>query len=155
MMDFELDLTDVKVTDFEPIPDGSYTVEVVNSESASTKSGGVMIKVELAITSEHCQGRKVFTNFNVQNSNPKAVEIGLQQLKSMILASGSTMLTIKDPSALIGLKFEVYLLTEEDGLYKNTQVKKFGKAGVELAYKARVKKEEPVKAFVDSSDIPF
>lgn len=93
-----LDLTNVKSQKPQTtIPDGKYICNCTKAEMRDTKSGGMMIAVELTVRSGDHEGRKIFHNFNVQNSNQKAVEIGLAQLKSFLETSGH-----KDPNKLGG-----------------------------------------------------
>lgn len=76
---------------FEPLPPGEYTVQVVNSDILPTKAGtGEYIKIECDVVSGPHEGRKLFTNFNIVNPNPKAVEIGYQQLGALVNSVGIT-----------------------------------------------------------------
>jgi len=52
------------------------------------------------VTGPTHEGRVVFTNLNIKNPNPKAEEIGRQQLDSLIRACGIP--SIEDTDQLIG-----------------------------------------------------
>ena len=84
---------------FDLLPDGKYVCHVTEAKMQDTKSGGMMIKATLTVSGGDYNGRKIFTNFNVQNANPKATEIGLGQLKSLLENSGH-----KDPNKLGGVE---------------------------------------------------
>jgi hypothetical protein len=83
------DLSNVETQNsFETIPAGKYLCSTTNAEIKDTASGtGQYIKVEFTVKHGTHEGRKIWTNFNVKNNNPKAVEIGLSQLKTMLVAA--------------------------------------------------------------------
>ncbi len=114
-----LDLSNTEVTNYAPLPDAKYVCNVTEAEIKDTKSGtGQYISATLTIAEGEFEGRKIFTNFNVKNENPKAVEIGLSQLKSLLIESG-----YKDPNTLgsvtdiCGLRVGVKTKTKEDPAY--------------------------------------
>lgn len=113
---FNLDLTDVKESEgFKPLPAGTYTVQVDEAEIKETKSGtGSYINVKFAVEGTK---QKLFHMFNIKNDNPKAVEIGLQQLKSFVKCAGWTDFKLNDVGMLIGCKADavVKLRTDEFG----------------------------------------
>jgi hypothetical protein len=75
-------------------------VIVDTAETRATKAGGEMISLKLKTD----KNRVLFANFNTKNANPKAVEIGLGQLKAFLIASGRTNMVIKDLMELCGLE---------------------------------------------------
>lgn len=78
-------LNEIKSNNFETLPDGKYTCTISDAMLKDTKSGtGEYVKVTFTIRTGEQEGRKIFTQFNVKNDNPKAVEIGLQQIKSLL-----------------------------------------------------------------------
>lgn len=75
--------------DFSPLPAGEYQAIVTATELKNTKNGtGQYIQVTYEIAGPTHTGRLVWQNFNIRNANPKAAEIGRQQLGSLIKASG-------------------------------------------------------------------
>jgi hypothetical protein len=100
-----------------PIPDGSYNVIVNKSEVSPTKSGGTMIKVQMKITDGQPQaGRVVFDQFNIENANPQAVQIGLGQLKGLLKSFGHPNPNmLKSTDEMLGLKGTVAVKTIDDG----------------------------------------
>lgn len=95
-----LDLSDVEVQaagEFEPIPEGKYLMQIDEAELKDTKTGGgqyIKAKFKVVDNGDYAN-RVVFHNFNIKNANPKTVEIGLQQVKSFLVAARA-----KDPSKL-------------------------------------------------------
>jgi hypothetical protein len=75
--------------DFEPIPEGWYAVTITQAEVKATKAGtGSYIGLRLDVTGPTYQGRVLWCNLNISNPNPKAEEIGRQQLNQIMLALG-------------------------------------------------------------------
>lgn len=77
--------------DFEPLPDGRYLAQMVDSEVKATSRGdGMILKATFEILEPGFEDRKVFTNFNIQNPNEKAEQIGRGMLSSLCKACGKT-----------------------------------------------------------------
>jgi CO dehydrogenase/acetyl-CoA synthase delta subunit len=86
---FNLDDVEVITKEFEPIPDGSYVMQVIEAEAKRTKAGtGTYVKATFEVLEGEFRGRRIWHNFNTQNPNPQAVQIGLQQLKTFFVAAG-------------------------------------------------------------------
>lgn len=74
---------------FEPIPPGKYPVEIVASELLQTKAGdGQYLKFTFSILDGEYAGRYIWSNINIDNPSPKAVEIAEHELASIIKACG-------------------------------------------------------------------
>ena len=74
---------------YDLLPSGWYTAIITEAELKATKAGtGEYIRVRYDITGPSGQGRVVFGNFNIKNQNPKAEEIGRQQLGDLMRALG-------------------------------------------------------------------
>ena len=82
------DLSSVKETTNNVLPAGKYTTNCLAAMLLDSKSGGKYIQCEFVVANGDHKGRKIFHNFNVENNNAKAVEIGLSQLKSFLKHSG-------------------------------------------------------------------
>jgi len=81
-----LDLSGVaESTGYQRLQPGTYEVEATEAEIKDTATGGKMVVVDF--TAVDGQGA-IRMNFNVVNKNPQAVEIGLRQLKSFLVAGG-------------------------------------------------------------------
>ena len=113
------DINDIPVEekrDFEPIPAGWYTAAIAGADIKETKAGtGNYIAVRFDVTGPEYQGRVVWTNLNTRNPNPKAEEIGRQQLGSIMRAIGLTKL--EDTDQLLGGNLSIKVSVREDPKY--------------------------------------
>jgi hypothetical protein len=110
---------------FEPLPAGWYTATISQSELKATKANnGQYIKLRYDITGPTHQGRVVFGNLNIKNANPKAEEIGRQQLGDIMRAIGLAKVT--DTDQLIGGQIGIKLEVKQDAQYgPSNEVKGF------------------------------
>jgi hypothetical protein len=93
-------LSDVKMPG--EISDGTYLVRADTAEVKETKAGtGKYIKVGFIIEDT---GDRLYHMFNIENSNAKAVQIGLGQLKQFVTFAGHNPEEVKDPIQLCGMK---------------------------------------------------
>lgn len=129
------DIRNAEDTNFEPLPEGEYTVKVDSTELKATKNGtGQFIKTAFVVLAPKFQGRKLFHNFNIINENSEAMRIGKQQLKALMQSSGLTQEQINqfnDTDQLIGLTCNVTVGIEKgQGNYgPQNRIKRFLKAG--------------------------
>jgi hypothetical protein len=101
---------------FEPLPAGWYSVTISQAELKATKAGnGQYIKLRYDVTGPTHQGRVVFGNLNIKNANPKAEEIGRQQLGDIMRAIGLGKVT--DTDQLIGGQIGIKLEIKQDEQY--------------------------------------
>jgi hypothetical protein len=113
--------------DFAPLPDGWYAVTVSEADIKATKAGtGSYIKLRLDVTGPSHQGRVVYSNLNIRNPNPKAEEIGNQQLGELMRAVGLPRL--EDTDQLIGRSLSVKLVTKSSPEYGDSNEVKGYKA---------------------------
>lgn len=99
----------------EPVPSGWYKVKIHSAELKTTKAGtGQYIAVRYDILGPTHQGRVVFGNLNIKNPNPKAEEIGRQQLGDLMRSIG--LARVNDTDQLIGgtLKIKVDVRRSEE-----------------------------------------
>ena len=102
--------------DFQPLPAGWYSVTINDAEIRTTKAGnGQYIAVRYDVTGPTHQGRVVFGNINISNPNPKAEEIGHQQLGQLMRAIGLTQ--VSDTDQLIGGCLEIKLKIRKSDEY--------------------------------------
>lgn len=86
---------------FDPLPAGWYNVQIVDSEmKPTTKPGGAYLSITLQVIGGEYNNRKVFDRFNLQNSNPVAVEIAYRSLSAVCHAVG--MIQVADSQLLHG-----------------------------------------------------
>ena len=135
---FEQDqLPQSTVGEFEPLPAGWYTATITGAEVKETKAGtGNYIAVRYDITGPTHQGRVVFGNINIRNPNPKAEEIGRQQLGEIMRAIGLARVT--DSDELIGGSLGIKLVIQPgDGQYgPRNEVKGFKSSNSGMAPQA-------------------
>jgi hypothetical protein len=115
-LDFELSDVEESTSNFDPVPDNWYTAKIASAEVKDTKAGtGKYIAVRFDITGPSHEGRVVFCNFNTNNPNPKAEEIGRQQLKQCAVAIGQA--NLKNTDQLIGGDLEIKVTVKNDPTY--------------------------------------
>ena len=112
-------------TVFGAIPAGDYQVSISAADLTDTKAGtGKYIKLRLDVVGPTHAGRVIFCNLNIRNPNPKAEEIGRQQLGQLIRAIGIPSLT--DTDQLIGGQLAVKVVVKNDEQYgEGNEVKAF------------------------------
>jgi hypothetical protein len=75
--------------DYDPVPKGTYEVEIESSEVVETKNEDPMLKLTLAVVKGDFLGRKIFDQFMLDHAtSDKAREIGLRKLKQIKVAIG-------------------------------------------------------------------
>ena len=115
---------------FDLVPAGWYQMFISKAELRPTKSGGSMISVTYDITGPTHQGRKIFGNFNWENANPVAQEIGRKQFAQQVRALG--LHSIQSLDDLINLPFDgkVGIQKSKDPQYEDSnRVTAFAAAG--------------------------
>ena len=106
------------------IPAGWYGVTVSKAEVKPTRAGtGEYINLMYTITGPTHQGRTVWGMINIRNPNPKAEEIGLQQLGELLRAMGIAKLS--DTDQLLGMALSVKVIIKEDDQGEKNEVKGF------------------------------
>jgi hypothetical protein len=143
---FSADALPVSDRNFEPLPAGWYTAVVNGAEIKNTKAGtGQYIAIRYDITGPSHQGRVVFGNLNIKNPNPKAEEIGRQQLGELMRSIGLS--TVQDTDQLIGGQLQIKLEIRESEQYgASNDVKAFkanGSASPKVAPAAASGKAAP------------
>ena len=112
---------------FDPLPAGWYTAQITQSSLETTKAGtGQYIKVRYDILGPTHQGRVVFGNLNISNPNPKAEEIGRQQLGDLMRAIGLSQ--VRDTDQLIGGECSIKLAIQKSEQYGDSNEVKAWKA---------------------------
>jgi hypothetical protein len=114
MASFDFDASTIPTTDksYEVLPAGWYTASVSGAEVKQTKSGtGQYLRVEYTISGPSGAGRKVWSNYNVRNENPKAESIGREQLAELCRCVG--LARVNDTDQLLGCNVSVKLKVRE------------------------------------------
>lgn len=114
---------------FDPLPPGWYTASISGAEIKQTKAGtGEYIAVKYSVTGPTHQGRIVFANLNIKNPNPKAEEIGRQQLGEVMRAIG--LARVDDTDQLIGGNLQIKVDVKSSEQYgESNEVKGFKAIG--------------------------
>jgi len=74
---------------FDPIPAGSYTAIITESEMKPTKTGnGRYLQLTFQIIDGDCKGRLVWARLNLENPSEMAVKIARAELSSICRAVG-------------------------------------------------------------------
>ena len=118
--DLNLDLSSVVVEKPKSacVPSGVYDVLVASAEIKETKQkNGKYINVMFKITEGDYKNNCVFHMFNIENLNVKAVEIGKQQLKAMLLAAGKDGGQLKNLNQLLDLELKIKTKIEVSQAY--------------------------------------
>jgi hypothetical protein len=112
----------------EVIPAGNYTAMITETEIKDTKSGtGQYIRCTYQILDGEYKNRKIWSNFNIRNSNPQAEQIGKAQLASAVQAMGLTR--ISDTAELHNKPLVIKVkVRKQDGYEDTNDVAGFGKA---------------------------
>ena len=153
MGQLNIDLSGAKVQgdgQFDLLPTGNYNVTCDEAEIKDTKAGtGKYIKVTFRIRDGEFKDRKVWHNFNIENPNPTAVEIGMSQLKSFLTYSeAKTPETFTGVEQLYGLYCGAFIMTKKstDPQYADqNEIKTF---------KSPLKKSQ-TKRTISEEDVPF
>jgi hypothetical protein len=97
--------------DFTPIPDGWYDVTVTEATVKATKAGtGDYLSYRCDVLGPTHQGRVVFGMITLRNPNPKAEDIGDQQMGELCRAIGAARLD--DSDQMIGKRMTIRVITE-------------------------------------------
>lgn len=123
--EFDVNSLPVSESNFDPLPSGWYDVNITGADLKDTKDGtGNYINVKYSVTGPSHQGRVVFGMLNLKNKNPKAEEIGRQQLGELMRACGISRVT--DSDQLIGGRCAIKLTVEtQEGYDPRNNVKGF------------------------------
>jgi hypothetical protein len=81
---FDTNTVEKRENNYELLPAGWYTAQVVDSEIVNLNSGnGQAIKLTFEVLSDGYRNRKVWARLNVRHTNPKAETIAQQQLREL------------------------------------------------------------------------
>lgn len=143
---------------FDPLPKDDYLAKIVESDvKVTAKKDGKYIKLKFKILQGEFKGRFVWTNINIVNPNPVAVEIAQKELATLCRACGKG--AIQDTQELHETPFMMKLkITPAKGDYPagNTPIGYYaaGKAGASTPPKKETGSEstEPTP---DGDDAPW
>lgn len=137
MANFAFDASSVEAqapaTERTLLPEGFYNAIITETELKETKAGtGAYIRTEYTILDESHAKRKVWSNFNIRNTNPEAQRIGLSQLSSCCQAIG--LQGISNTEELHGKPLRIKVAVRKSEQYGDqNEVKGFAKADSSVA----------------------
>lgn len=108
--------------DFTPVPPGTYTAIITESEMKATSSGGEMLVLTVELPDQN--NRKIFERLNLKNDNETAVKIAFQTLGEIIRAVGKN--TIKDSEELHNKRMTIDVVVEPAKPYMKDGVQQPG-----------------------------
>jgi hypothetical protein len=112
MANLPFNAKDVPADDFEPVPDNTYSAQIVRSEMKETKAKtGQYLQLNVQILDEPFTGRLIFERLNLINQNEVAVKIANRTLADIVVACG--LEEIEDSEELHGVEFKIKVVTEE------------------------------------------
>ena len=104
--EFNIDSIPQSERSYDLVAPGWYPAVIKNAEIKTTREGtGKYIALRFDIMGDKSAGRVVFSNINIRNANPKAEEIGVQQLGEIMRSTGLTK--VVDTDQLIGLQLQI------------------------------------------------
>lgn len=110
---------------YDPIPKGAYVAIITESEMRSTRAmDGEYLKLTFEITEGPHARRLLWTNLNLRNKNPKAVEIANKNLAS-ICRSVHHLAPIQDSEQLHNkpMKIKVDIRAAQNGYDASNEIK--------------------------------
>lgn len=132
----------------DPVPKGWYIAQIVNSEIKPTKTpGGARLNIQFKILQGDFINRVAFGGYNIQNANPVAVNIAMEELAELSKAVGVPVWN--DTEQLHGIPFNLKLKIKQDEGYEPSNEPDAYKhindtAGIVYATKADIVKAAPV-----------
>ena len=121
--DSAFDATGIEpTTGYDVLPAGKYRAQIVESEMRVTRNGmGQFLWLMLDIIEGQYQGRKLFDQLNLVNSNPQTVEIAQRTLSAICHATGKLQVNDSVDLHLVPMTIQVGVKPPKDGYSeKNT-----------------------------------
>lgn len=121
--DTAFDATGIEpTTGYDVLPAGKYRAQIVESEMRVTRNGmGQFLWLMLDIIEGPYQGRKLFDQLNLVNSNPQTVEIAQRTLSAICHATGKLQVNDSVDLHLVPMWIQVGVKPPKDGYSeKNT-----------------------------------
>lgn len=109
---------------YEILPAGKYRAQIVESEMRLTRNGmGQYLWLMLDILEGPHQGRKVFDQLNLVNSNPTTVEIAQRTLSAICHATGKMQVNDSEELHLIPMTIQVTVKPPRDGYAEKNAIR--------------------------------
>ncbi len=138
--DTAFDATGIEpTTGYDVLPAGKYRAQIVESEMRVTRNGmGQFLWLMLDIIEGQYQGRKLFDQLNLVNSNPQTVEIAQRTLSAICHATGKLQVNDSVDLHLVPMTIQVGVKPPKDGYSEKNTIRYLvpEKAPVAPAYQA-------------------
>ena len=122
--------TEEVLSDFTPLPEGQYTVCVIDSQLKDNAKGtGNYIQLKLEVMDGQYKGRWInFVNITFTHTNSTAQEIGRKTLNTLMKACG--VQNIQDTKQLHGIAIKADVkIKQSEGYAPNNEVKNYFSLG--------------------------
>jgi len=121
--DTAFDATGIEpTTGYDVLPAGKYRAQIVESEMRVTRNGmGQFLWLMLDIIEGQYQGRKLFDQLNLVNSNPQTVEIAQRTLSAICHATGKLQVNDSVDLHLVPMTIQVGVKPPKDGYSEKTR----------------------------------
>jgi hypothetical protein len=153
---FDTNTVEKREANYELLPAGWYTAQVVESEITNLKSGnGSALKLTIEVLQDGYRGRKVWARLNVRHTNAQAEQIAQQQLRELCDAIG--VVRMSDTVELHNKPFQVKLKVRIDdtGQYEpQNEVVGFKALGGSPAHAQAMVAATPGRAAVPPANAP-
>lgn len=118
---------DTTQSDYSELPNGVYKLEVEASDVGPTKAGnGTILKTTMVVIEpEAYKGRKLFTTYNLENTNPQAQEIGQRQFASLCRAVGVSAVKDSEDLHFHAFTAKVGLGKAQNGYAARAEIKRY------------------------------
>ena len=126
-MTLNFDASKIELTNnYELLEDGTYTAIIADSEwkENRAKTGGYL-NLKLEIIEGKYKGRVIFDMLNLQNQNPKAVEIAEQTLARICNAVGKTQVNESSDLYNIPLSIKIGTTPAQNGYEASNKIKNY------------------------------
>lgn len=100
---------------FDPVPAGDYPAVMVDSEWRHTRTGGRYLNLTWRLDGGEHDGRLVWQMLNLDNPNPKAVEIAQKELSAISHATGKMAVSNSEEFYHIPVSLRVGVKTDDYG----------------------------------------
>jgi len=153
---FDATQHDTTQSDYSELPNGTYKMEIEAADVVPTSTGsGTILKTTLKVLepAEYAD-RKLFNNYNIENQNPQAQEIGQRQFASLCRAL--EMSSVEDTDDLLFKSFTVRVALgkpSKDGQYPaRAEIKKYFFPDENNVPEASIDAQQPTSRPVAAND---
>lgn len=120
ILNFDINSVEKRENNFELLPAGWYTAQVVESEVMPLNSGnGTALKLTFEVLSDGYRNRKLWARLNIQHNNQDAERIAKQQLRELCEAAGVSSLPDSNLLHFKPVQVRVKIRKDDTGRYED------------------------------------